>query len=73
MGALPLRKARLQRVSQKSGLKDGYLQSIFTLALSAVRVNRCGWEPVVEEEVINEVGSLLALDKDQSTTWRHGD
>lgn len=49
------------------------LQSIFTLALGAVRVDRGRRKTVVEEKVIDEVRSLLGLDEYQCARGRHGD
>lgn len=46
-----------------------YVHRVFTLALSAVSVNRSTWETQVEEVIVHEISRLLGLDKDQSSCW----
>lgn len=48
-------------------------QCVLTLALSAIRVDRGGRQTVVEQEVVDEVRSLLGLDEDQGTRRWHRD
>jgi hypothetical protein len=51
----------------------GYLQSILSLSLGAIGVDGGGRQTVIEQEIVNEVCSLLALDKYQSAAGRHRD
>ena len=48
------------------------LQSVLSLTLCAIGMDGCRRKTVVEEEVVNEVRSLLALHKHQGSGWRHG-
>ena len=43
---------------------DWFLHRIFTLALSAVSMNRGARKAVVEEKVVNKVGSMLVVNED---------
>lgn len=47
------------------------LQSIFTLTLGSIRVDRGTWQSLIEEIVIKKVGRLLVVDKDYGTRRRH--
>ena len=58
-------------VSSASEAKRVNLQSILALTLSTIGVDRGGGQTVVEQEVIDEVRRLLALDEDQGTGRRH--
>lgn len=73
MGAAPVRKARLGRISKGQGQEEIDSQRVFSLTLSAIGVNRGGRKTHVEKVVVDEVCSLLGLDEDESTGRRHGD
>lgn len=75
IGHLAVRKARLLRVSQDSPgpLDHSHLQSILTLTLGTVRVNRRTGQTHVEQVVVQEIGLGLCVDEDESTRRRHGE
>ena len=73
MGAAPVRKARLGRMSKVQKQSEGDLQSIFSLTLSAIRVNRSGRKTHVEQVVVDKVSGLLGLDEHKSSRGWHGD
>jgi hypothetical protein len=47
----------------------GYLQGILTLALSAIRMERCRRQTSVVKKVVDHVACLLRIHKDQGALW----
>ena len=72
IGHRAVRKARLFLVLERAVLWwFVHLQSIFTLTLSTVRVNRGAGQAHVEQVIVQEISLGLRVDEDQGTGGRH--
>ena len=73
IGHRAVRKARLLLMLERVvSWRCIHLQSIFTLTLSTVGVNRGAGQAHVEQIVVQEIGLRLGVDEDQGTRGRHG-
>ena len=72
MGALPFLNACLNQSEYLESFEMHYdLHGIFTLTLSAIRVDRRRRQSFVEEEVIEVVDTLLAIHEDHDASRGH--
>lgn len=74
MGALPDLNARLSRYQRllRMNVAKEPLHCIFSLSLSAVRMDRSTWQAFVEEKIVKKVGCFFIVDKDNRARRRHG-
>ena len=73
MGARPVRKARLHKhVSELTKeLEEADIHGILPLALVTLRMDRCGWQTAVVEEVVEQIDLRLRVAEDDRASWLH--